>query len=268
VNRAERERKAYDEDGVFQVSDGWHRRFPHVFSCANTRGAEQRFEGWLTHHAKGCPVLELGCGDGGGAQRLLELGAASVKGIDLSASMIEKARSRALSGATFAVADVSEPLDGRFGLIWGRAILHHLDWRPMLRRWYRDNLEPGGALVFYEPLGDSPLLRLYWRLARGAHTPDEEALHGADLAFLRAEFPAVELWPVNLLSLPMGLVSSKLFASGANRVMAVADQVDRAVARLAPQAHRYFRQLLIKIVKPPLHEGAVGRAQRLTSEGG
>jgi SAM-dependent methyltransferase len=250
VNRAEREARAYDEEGVFEVSDGWHRRFPHVFTCANTVAGEQRFEQWLTAHARGRPVLELGCGDGGGAQRLLELGAASVRGIDVSVSMIAEATARGLEGASFAVADVGQPLRGKFGLIWGRAILHHLDWRPMLRRWYEDNLEPGGALVFYEPLGDSPLLRLYWRLARGAHTPDEEAFHGADLTFLRAEFPHVELWPINLLSLPLGLVSSKVLGSGRNPLMALADRVDRAVAGARPGSHRYFRQVLIKLVKP------------------
>ncbi len=250
MNRAEREARAYDEDGVFAVSDGWHRRFPHVFSCANTRAGEEHFEQWLATQARGREVLELGCGDGGGAQRLLELGAARVRGIDVSTSMIAQANARGLKGADFSVADVAQPVQGRFGLIWGRAILHHLDWRPLLQRWYRDNLEPGGALGFYEPLGDSPLLRLYWALARGAHTPDEEALHGADLRFLREEFPHVELWPINLVSLPLGLVSSKVFGSANNPLMALADRIDRAVAGAAPGALRYYRQVLIKLVKP------------------
>ena len=249
MNRAEREAKAYDEERVFEISDGWHRRFPHVFSGANTQRAEQQFEAWLSSHAAGRAVLELGCGDGGGAQRLLELGAASVRGLDVSESMINQARARGLEHAAFEVSDVTQPRADRFGLIWGRAILHHLDWRPLLLRWYRENLEPGGAMFFYEPLGDSPLLRLYWRLARGAHTADEAALRGADLDFLCAEFPHVELWPVNLVSLPLGVVSSKLFSSARNPLMALADRIDRAAASV-PAAHRFFRQVLIKLVKP------------------
>ena len=83
MNRVERERKAYDEDRVFEVSDGWHRRFPHVFGCANTQSAERQFDAWLAAYGRGRTALELGCGDGGGAQRVLELGARSVRGLDV-----------------------------------------------------------------------------------------------------------------------------------------------------------------------------------------
>jgi SAM-dependent methyltransferase len=249
MKRGEREARAYDEDGVFVESDRWHRRFPHVFGCENTQRAEAQFLDWLATAAAGRAVLELGCGDGGGARKLLEVGAASVLGVDVSRTMIDAARARGLERADFTAHDLEEPILGRFGLIWGRAILHHLEWRPMVQRWYRENLAPGGAMIFYEPLGDSPLLRAYWRLARGAHTEDEEALHGGDLDFLRAEFPGLELAPVNLVSLPAGVVSSKVFGSAANPLMRWADAIDRGLQQL-PAAHRYFRQVMIRIRKP------------------
>lgn len=58
-------------------------------------------------------VLDLGCGDGAGAIRLLQAGAGSVTGIDLSPASIEIAQRRAVitglgrERARFAVADVS-----------------------------------------------------------------------------------------------------------------------------------------------------------------
>ncbi|NJL52516.1 MAG: hypothetical protein HC930_10405 [Hydrococcus sp. SU_1_0] len=58
-------------------------------------------------------------------------------------------------------------------MIFGRAILHHLDYQEVLGRLYRDNLNPGGVMIFMEPLGSNLLLRLYWQLAKEAHTPDE-----------------------------------------------------------------------------------------------
>lgn len=58
-------------------------------------------------------VLDLGCGDGAGAIRLLQAGARSVTGIDLSSASIEIAQRRAVSTAMgrertrFCVADVA-----------------------------------------------------------------------------------------------------------------------------------------------------------------
>jgi len=58
-------------------------------------------------------VLDLGCGDGAGAIRLLQTGAGSVNGLDLSPASIEIAQRRAVSAGLgtervrFAVADVA-----------------------------------------------------------------------------------------------------------------------------------------------------------------
>ncbi len=53
----------------------------------------------------GKKVLDLGCGDGAHAKKIMELGAQSVVGIDISGKFIDIAKQRNLEGCEFIVAD-------------------------------------------------------------------------------------------------------------------------------------------------------------------
>lgn len=62
---------------------------------------------WAAERVQGCTVLDAACGTGYGAKRLMEHGACSVSGFDLSAEAIEEARSlNNWPGVTFDVGDV------------------------------------------------------------------------------------------------------------------------------------------------------------------
>jgi SAM-dependent methyltransferase len=248
MSRAEREKRAYDEDRVFEVSHGWHVRFRHVFECPNTRAHELLFDELVRSAAAGGRVLELGCADGANAEAMLGLGARSVRGVDISESLIARAREREAQGRLeFLRRDATEPIDGSYELIVGRAILHHLDYRELLPRLHARNLAPGGTMLFMEPLAGHPLIRLFRIMAPAAHTADERSFERDDLLWLGRTFARAEIVPFNFLSLPAGLVSSLLFGKADNALTRLADRLDRWLARSAPRLGPRFRQALVII---------------------
>lgn len=103
----------------------------------------------------GARVLEVGCGEGAGAQTLLDrFGAASVTAIDLDPTQIRRARRR-LRGeerADVQVGDVTAlPLpDASVEAVADFGIIHHVpDWRLAVAEVARV-LTPGGQFVFEE----------------------------------------------------------------------------------------------------------------------
>lgn len=249
--RAERERRAYDEGTVDAAMEKWHGRFPHVFSCPNTLRHEAAFEDETRRAVAGRRVLEVGCGPGHHAARLLQLGAAHVLGIDVSPGEVAKARaSYEVPGRLeFAVADATGEVDGRYEAVFGRSVLHHIDYRAFLRRTYADSLEPGGTMLFMEPLGANALVRLYTALVAAAHTEDEQSFMPDDLAWLRSTFPHVDVRPINYVSFPVAVASSLVWPTADNAVLRWADRLDAALER-RPRAAPRFRQAAIVIRKP------------------
>jgi SAM-dependent methyltransferase len=249
--RAGREQAAYDHGQVFEHNDALKGRFAADFGCPNTLRAEARFASLVRDDLAGKAVLDVGCGGGELSVELAAGGAAYVRGIDISERFIERARAHQKPGALeFELADVSAPITGRFDRIVGRAILHHLDWLGVLERLYEDNLAPGGRLVFYEPLGSNWLLRLYWALVPGVHTPDERPFYAADLRALSARFPGFRAHGINYVSFPVGLASAVLRLPADNLALKAADRVDCWVDDRLPALRARFRQAIFVIEKP------------------
>jgi SAM-dependent methyltransferase len=250
--RARREREAYDEHGVEEAMVAWHGRFPHVFQSPNTRRAERRFDALTRAAVAGARVLDMGCGDGESSERLLAMGAAHVLGVDISQAAIARAERRAVSGRLeFRCGDVTRELgDERFGCIFGRSILHHLDYRGALPRLYDGHLEPGGTMLFMEPQGEGLPIRLYTRLVADAHTPDERSFMKDDLRWLREHYPTVELHPVNYLTFPAAVLTSALPLRADNLLLRACDRADEWLAAHAPPLRPHFRQTIVAIRKP------------------
>lgn len=250
MDRAARERRAYDDAGVWEASDRVHRRFLHVFRGPNTRRSEALVEELCAGPAREGRALELGCGDGSFAASLLRHEPRYVLGLDVSERFLAEAHRRAIPGLLeFDNRDVNRPIEGEFDLIVGSAILHHLDASAVLPRLYRDNLADGGRIIFREPLGHNLLMRLWWALGRHAHTPDERPFFRGDLRWLRSEFPSFRLVGVNYLSFPAGILSSLLFRDPDNALTRLADRVDVGLSRLLPSLRYRYRQALIVIDK-------------------
>jgi len=64
MNRTEREKKAYDNDNVWESSHKWHVKFSHVFECPNTIRSEKIFTDFIKNNVNGKRVLDIGCGSG------------------------------------------------------------------------------------------------------------------------------------------------------------------------------------------------------------
>jgi len=93
--------------------------------------------------------------------------------------------------------------DDMFDLVFGNAVLHHLDLAISAREFYRV-LRPGGVAIFREPLGENRLLewarRCPWRSENHRHSPDERSLRYSDVDILRTIFPKVDLREAELLA--------------------------------------------------------------------
>jgi hypothetical protein len=96
-------------------------------------------------------------------------------------------------------------------------------------------------MVFYEPLADNWIMRLFRRLSKHAHTADERAFNHRDLAWIRSHFAHFYLIPFNFLSIPLGALSSLLFPSADNALLGLADSLDWFLAQHVRWLHGYFR---------------------------
>jgi len=250
MTRAEREQKAYDEGGIWKRSHDSHMRFRHVFECPNTIRYELLFDETIRSSIVNKQVLEIGCGDGIVAERLYRFGASYLLGIDISKTFIEIAKKRELQGKLeFLCGNVEEPLKKQFDLIIGRSILHHLNYRAALRRLYDDNLRTGGSMVFMEPLGGNPLIKIH-HLITSAHTPDEISFGIPDLNWLKSNFTHLLIYPINLFSFPLALLSSLVFRKADNALLRTADRLDVWVANHLKLMIPMYRHCLLLVKKP------------------
>jgi 2-polyprenyl-3-methyl-5-hydroxy-6-metoxy-1,4-benzoquinol methylase len=249
TQRNARESEAYDEGRVWEVSNRWHARVGHVLFGPNTLRAEDLFTSLMATRAAGNAVMDVGCGPGTLSMQLHELGARSVYGFDVSRKEVEKARSAygSLPGMEFAVHGAEAPIEGKFDLIVGRSILHHVDFRAVVTDLFERNLSPGGRMMFMEPMSH-PLTLLFHRFVRSAHTPDEWPLTPADVRWLQSRF-AARVRPVNLWSFPAGSISSLFLPSPDNALVRLADRVDQALER-RPRFVARGRQGIVVIDRP------------------
>ncbi len=141
----------------------------------------------------GDSVLDLGCGEGKETRHLMQLGL-SVVSLDLSHAQLARARQRVSSGPAgrslrFVQANAEELpfLAGQFDLVYGKAILHHLDVGLAAAEIFR-LLKPGGRAVFAEPLAYHPLIWGGRHLTPHFRTRDEHPVTLSELRRFGREF--------------------------------------------------------------------------------
>jgi SAM-dependent methyltransferase len=193
---------------------------------------------------RGKASLDYGCGHGMAAVVMARAGA-SVTAFDLSPGYVNEAWERAAANGVqveCVTADGEElPFaDASFDVVWGNAILHHLDLAKAGRELTRV-LKPGGVAVFCEPWGGNPLLNLARRSLpyRGKHrTPDEQPLTRRDLRPLRAVFDSVEVRGFQLFGMVRRVWRNP-------RVLKCLDAVDSLSLRAFPAFGNWCRYVVI-----------------------
>src|SRR5436190_3281976 len=115
----------------------------------------------LLGDVRGLRIVDYGCGSGGNSVLLANRGA-RVWGVDISPDLVNLARRRMqinarADGASFVVCSGYDlPFaDGSIDVVFGIAILHHLDLSKASQEIARV-LRPGGRAIFQEPVRNSP----------------------------------------------------------------------------------------------------------------
>ena len=118
----------------------------------------------LLGDVRGLRIVDYGCGSGANSVLLANRGA-RVSGIDISPDLVTLARRRMAingraDGASFLVCSGYDlPFaDGSIDIVFGIAILHHLDLLKASREIARV-LRPGGRAIFQEPVRNSWIVR-------------------------------------------------------------------------------------------------------------
>ncbi|MFK8060857.1 MAG: class I SAM-dependent methyltransferase [Polaribacter sp.] len=99
--------------------------------------------------------------------------------------------------------------DNSFDIVFGGAILHHLDIEKSIGHIHRV-LKPGGKVVFLEPLNMNPLYKLYRKMNPQERTPDEHALVSSDFKIIREKF-TFDHYFFDFFSVAFGFISLKIF---------------------------------------------------------
>jgi SAM-dependent methyltransferase len=251
TTQAERERTAFSEDSeLVRARSRIGSLYSYVRRSPNSLRHYKRWYDLIESTCRGARALEIGCGQGGDCLRMARWGAVEVHGLEVAVDELAVARGYEGPTLRFFEHDLHEPWPHVYDLIIGRSVLHHLDYRRVLPRLYKDNLRPGGRMLFMEPLGDGLLMRLYWRFGTQFHTSDEAPLRRPDIDWFRREFTDFTLQPINYVSLPVSVVTWLIGLPPDNALTRLADRLDMRLAASAPGMDTSHRSALLEIRKP------------------
>jgi SAM-dependent methyltransferase len=197
-------------------------------------------------------VVDFGCGSGANTALLADRGA-HVWAIDISEDLLRLGQRRlAVSGraggATFIAAsahDLPFP-DGSIDVVFGMAILHHLDL-DLVSREVRRVLKPGGRAIFKEPVRNSAVIRFVRNLIpyRAPDiSPYERPLTDAELERFGRGFRASE---VRAFGLPHVQAGSVL--PGVKRYWKQLHGIDAMLLQRFPRLARYASVRVISLTK-------------------
>jgi SAM-dependent methyltransferase len=203
-------------------------------------------------HANQKNILEIGCYRWKSWIDNLGISPRELHCVNISKSEIEHASCLAINSRikpVFHLMDAHQlgfP-DKYFDLVFGSAILHHLDFSIVLPEMSRI-LKPGGLIIFAEPLDINPFAKFIRYLTPKARTPDEQALRFKELSAI-GNFFEVSIISYQLCSVPLSVLSVLLCDDAINPIMKLANFLDKGIQHLIPFLKYYYRYALITGVK-------------------
>ncbi|WP_051957485.1 class I SAM-dependent methyltransferase [Altibacter lentus] len=134
--------------------------------------------------------------------------------------------------------------DASFDVVYGGAILHHLDIEKAMYHIHRV-LKPGGYILFTEPLNINPLYKVYRRLNPKERTPDEHALVSSDFKLIRKKFTFKHHF-FDFFSVIFGFVALKIYGDKNydNWINKLGYQLDVLFSKV-PFLHFLFARVII-----------------------
>jgi ubiquinone/menaquinone biosynthesis C-methylase UbiE len=206
----------------------------------------------LLGDVRGRRVVDFGCGSGANTALLTRRGA-HVWAIDISEDLLRLGNRRlAASGrageATFLAGsahDMPFP-DGSIDVVFGIAILHHLDL-DLVSREVRRVLKPGGRAIFQEPVRNSAVIRFVRSLIPYSApdiSPYERPLTDAELRRFAGGFSRVSIRAYALPHVQVGQVLPVV-----KNYWRTLYAIDRALLRALPFLGRYASIRVIELTK-------------------
>jgi ubiquinone/menaquinone biosynthesis C-methylase UbiE len=217
----------------------------------------QRREGILLEHlqyANGRIVLELGSHCWIRWLQGHDIRPRTLQCINISEKELQKgidAAKRSAVKPVFSLMDANRLQfpDESFDMVFGDAILHHLDFSRAVDEIHRV-LKPEGRIVFTEPLGINPIGKIVRSLTPRARTRDEQPLRMKELAQVSNRFETTCFYE-QLLSVPLGVVSRMVSRHPDNALMKTAFHVDRFIDSNAPALRKLYRYIILVGVRKP-----------------
>lgn len=114
----------------------------------------------------GKTILDLGCGAGDHDRKLIELGAKSILGIDLSEKMINEAKkttdNNKITYKVMSMTDIDK-LDQKFDLVVSSLAIHYIEDYDLLCKKVYNILNDGGSFIFSNghPMDSAVILKNY-----------------------------------------------------------------------------------------------------------
>ncbi|MEP6946326.1 MAG: class I SAM-dependent methyltransferase [Acidobacteriota bacterium] len=205
----------------------------------------------LLGDANGKSVLDYGCGAGENSVLIASHGGSPI-GVDISPELIGLAESRmdvcGMHDYEFKVGSAHElPIDdGSLDIVFGMAILHHLDLELASREVFRV-LKKGGRAIFLEPVRNSRLLWFIRRLIPYTSpdvSPYERPLTDAELLDFSREFT---LFHARAFSLPFVNLIETLGFDGP--LLNFAIRLDGVILRALPFLKHFAAVRVFEITK-------------------
>ncbi|KGL63345.1 class I SAM-dependent methyltransferase [Polaribacter sp. Hel1_85] len=134
--------------------------------------------------------------------------------------------------------------DESFDIVFGGAILHHLDIEKSIGHVHRV-LKPGGKIVFLEPLNMNPFYKIYRKLNPKERTPDEHALVSSDFKIIKEKF-TFDHYFFDFFSVLFGFMSLKFFGDKNydNWINKLGSNLDVFFSKI-PFLHSLFARVII-----------------------
>ena len=248
-NRSDREAELYDKQRLRRD------RYESALTYLNDGVGRQRRNEAIRaamREATGSRVLEIGSQSWEWCLAKYGYRPAQLTCINISQTELEIGRAQAAKlgvSCDFRKMDAHdlEFADGSLDMVFGVAILHHLEFDCALREIHRV-LRDGGRIVFIEPLRHNPLARLVRWFTPHARTPDERPLGRPELRLIDRNFK-VDNYYSELFTVIGAIVARPIFKNPINPLTRFCNFVDDGFVHMVPAAGAYYRSVVIRGTK-------------------